>query len=36
MQGNLGQEQDKEIAPRQDPCPRANYALKTNFLIRRK
>ena len=24
--GNSGQEQDKEIATRQDPCPRANYA----------
>ena len=26
---NLGQEQDKEIATRQNPCPRANYALWT-------
>ena len=24
--GNPGQEQDKEIATRQDPCPRANHA----------
>ena len=32
--GNLGQEQDKEIATRQDPCPRANHALKhVLFLI---
>ena len=27
-----GQEQDREIVTRQDPCPRANYALQ-GFLV---